>query len=309
MKIALLDTLTFGETDLSGFNQFGDIAIFKTTSPQETQERIAECDAIVTNKVVITAEHMDATPSLKLICIAATGMNNVDLEAAKERNIEVKNVAGYSTDSVIQHTFSMLFYLLGHSRYFDESVKDGTYSKSAIFTDISKPFFEVKGKKWGIIGLGTIGRGVGNIAKAFGAEVFYYSTSGVNRTEDFQRLNLDDMLKSCDIITIHAPLNEKTNNLLDYEQLLTCKDGAVILNLGRGGIINEEAVARIIDEKNISFGLDVLKKEPMIENHPLLSVKNKENLYITPHIAWASVEARDTLINAIIQNIIDSELD
>lgn len=309
MKIALLDTLTFGDIDLSAFDQFGDVVLYKTTAPKEVQNNIANCDAIVTNKVVITAEHMDATPSLKLICIAATGMNNVDLEAAKQRNIEVKNVAGYSTDSVIQHTFSMLFYLLGHSRYYDEFVKDASYSKSPIFTDISKPFFELKGKKWGIIGLGSIGRGVANIARAFGAEVFYYSTSGVNRTEDFQRANLEDMLKSCDIITIHAPLNEKTNNLLDYEQLLTCKDGAIVLNLGRGGIINEDAVAKIIDEKNISFGLDVLSKEPMRENHPLLSVKNKENLYITPHIAWASLEARATLIELIIKNITDSKLD
>jgi lactate dehydrogenase-like 2-hydroxyacid dehydrogenase len=309
MRIVLLDTLTFGETDLSGFDRFGEVVVYKKTTSDEIEARITNCDVIVTNKVVITAENMDASPSLKLICIAATGMNNVDLEAAKARGIEVKNVAGYSTDSVIQHTFSMLFYLLGHSRYFDESVKDGTYSRSAIFTDISKPFSELKGKKWGIIGLGTIGRGVGEIARAFKAEVFYYSTSGVNRTEDFQRTNLDDMLKNCDIITIHAPLNEKTTNLLDYEQLLTCKDGAFILNLGRGGIINEEAIARIIDEKNIFFGLDVLTKEPMRENHPLLSVKNKENLYITPHIAWASVEARDTLIASTIQNMIDSGLD
>lgn len=303
MKIVLLDTLTFGETDLSGFKALGEVEVYKTTSPQDVQNRITNSDVIVTNKVVISDEHMKHTPSLKLICVAATGMNNVDLEAAKKRNIAVKNVAGYSTDSVIQHTFSMLFYLIGHSRYYDEYVKDGTYSNSPIFTDVSKPFFEIKGKKWGIIGLGEIGRGVANIAKTFGAEMFYYSTSGRNRTEDFQRMNLDELLKSCDIISVHAPLNEQTNNLLDYEQLLTCKEGAVVLNLGRGGIINEEAVARIVDEKNIFFGLDVLTKEPMIQNHPLLSVKNKNNIYITPHIAWTSVEARDKLIALTIENI------
>ena len=230
-------------------------------------------------------------------------MNNVDLDSAKKRNIAVKNVAGYSTQSVIQHTFSMLFYLLGHSRYYDEYVKDASYSKSPIFTDVSKPFFEVKGKKWGIIGLGSIGRGVATIASAFGAEILYYSTSGRNRTDDFQRANLDELLQTCDIITIHAPLNEQTNNLLDYEELLTCKDGATILNLGRGGIINEDAVARVIDKKNLYFGLDVLTKEPMRENHPLLSVKNRDNLYITPHIAWTSVEARDSLIASVVKNI------
>lgn len=303
LKIVLLDTLTFGETNLREFNNLGKVEVFQTTSVEQTQERIIDANVIVSNKVVITKTHMQKSKNLKLICVAATGMNNIDLQAAKELKIEVKNVAGYSTDSVIQHTFSMLFYLVGHSRYYDEVVKDGTYSKSKIFTDVSKPFFEIKGKKWGIIGLGAIGRGVANIASAFGAEIFYYSTSGVNRTQDFQRQNLDDMLCSCDIITIHAPLNDKTNNLLDYEQLLTCKDGAIILNLGRGGIVNEDAVSRIIDEKNISFGLDVLTKEPMQQNHPLLSVKNKENLYITPHIAWTSVEAREKLISSTVENI------
>ena len=303
MQIVLLDTLTFGNTNLSAFDALGEVSAYETTSEEQTEERIINAEVIITNKVVITKEFMISAKNLKLICVAATGMNNVDLDGAKELNIEVKNVAGYSTDSVIQHTFSMLFYLLGHSRYYDEVVKDGSYSRSPIFTDVSHPFFEVKGKKWGIIGLGSIGRGVANIAKAFGAELFYYSTSGVNRTEDFQRTSLEEMLKTCDIITIHSPLNEKTNNLLDYEELATCKEGATILNLGRGGIINEEAVAKIIDEKNIFFGLDVLTKEPMRENHPLLNVKNKENLYITPHIAWTSVEARDKLISGVAQNI------
>ncbi|MEA2073874.1 MAG: D-2-hydroxyacid dehydrogenase [Campylobacterota bacterium] len=303
MQIVLLDTLTFGSTDLSSFDALGDVVSYKTTSSNETQERVTNATVIVTNKVVITKEFMLAAKELKLICIAATGMNNVDLEAAKELNIEVKNVAGYSTDSVIQHTFSMLFYLLGHSRYYDEVVKDGTYSRSPIFTDVSKPFFEVKGKKWGIIGLGSIGSGVAKIASAFGTEVCYYSTSGKNHSQPYTRVELQELLESCDIITIHAPLNEQTNNLLDYEQLLTCKEGATILNLGRGGIINEEAVAKIVDEKNLFFGLDVLSQEPMRENHPLLSVKNRDSLYITPHIAWTSVEARDKLIASIIENI------
>ena len=306
MKIVLLDALSFGETSLAAFDALGDIEVYQTTTPEQTQEHITNATVIVTNKVVITKEHMQNVKELKLICVAATGTNNVDLEAAKELGIEVKNVAGYSTDSVIQHTFSMLFYLIGHSRYYDEVTKNKSYSKSGLFTDVSHPFFEVKGKKWGIIGLGSIGRGVATIAKAFGAKVFYYSTSGVNRTEDFQRTTLEDMLQNCDIISIHAPLNEKTQNLLDYEQLLTCKEGAVVLNLGRGGIINEEAVARVIDEKNLSFGLDVFTKEPLVESSPLLSVKNKERLYLTPHIAWTSLEAREKLIAKVVQNIKES---
>jgi glycerate dehydrogenase len=303
LKIVILDALTFGETLLGGFFKLGDVDIFQTTSPEETQERIAHCTVIVTNKVVITSEHMQNTPSLKLICVAATGMNNVDLEAAKKMGIAVKNVSGYSTDSVIQHTFSMLFYLMGHSRYYDEYVKNGSYSRSKIFTDVSKPFFELKAKRWGIIGLGTIGQGVANIAKAFGAEVCYYSTSGKNNSQDFLHVELDELLKTSHIISIHAPLNDKTLNILDYEQLLMCREGAVVLNLGRGGIINEEAVARIVDEREIYFGLDVLKQEPMERNHPLLSVINRDRLYITPHIAWTSVEARERLIESVIENI------
>ena len=303
MKVVVLDALTFGETDLSGFDVFGEVDVYQTTSANQTLERITDADVIVTNKVVIDEEHMSGCKNLKLISIAATGMNNVDLEAAKKHGIAVKNVAGYSTDSVIQHTFSMLFYLIGHSKYYDDVVKSGDYSRSAIFTDVSQPFFEVKGKKWGIIGLGTIGRGVATIARAFGAEVCYYSTSGKNATTDFTQLELEDLLKTCEIISIHAPLNEQTQNLLDYNQLQMLQDNAVVLNLGRGGIINEEAVAKIIDERELSFGLDVLTKEPMLENHPLLAVKNKERLYVSPHIAWTSIEARDSLIALTIQNI------
>jgi len=303
VKIVLLDALTFGETDLSGFDELGDVEVYKTTSHEQTLTRITNANVIVTNKVVITKDMMSQCNDLKLICVAATGMNNVDLDAAKEHNIVVKNVAGYSTDSVIQHTFSILFYLLGHARYYDEYVKDSSYANSAIFTDVSKPFFEVKDKRWGIIGMGSIGRGVANIAQAFGAEICYYSTSGKNTKTDYKHLELHELLKTCDIITIHAPLNDKTNNLLDYNELAMCKDAACVLNLGRGGIINEDAIAKIIDEKNIYFGLDVLTKEPMVKNHPLLNIKNKENLYITPHIAWASVEARETLIASVIQNI------
>ncbi|MDH4944849.1 D-2-hydroxyacid dehydrogenase [Sulfurimonas sp. C5] len=303
MKIVLLDTITFGDTDLSGFNQFGDVVAYEKTTAEQTQERVIDADVIVTNKVVITKEIMKNSNNLKLICIAATGMNNVDLEAAKELGIEVKNVSGYSTDSVIQHTFSMLFYLMGHSRYYDESVKDGTYSQSGIFTDVSRPFFEVKNKKWGIIGLGEIGRGVAKVASCFGADVYYFSTSGKNNNDEYTSVDLKTLMSTSDIITIHAPLNEQTNNLLDETQLSLCKEGAIVLNLGRGGIINEDAVAKLVDQKELYFGLDVFTKEPLPSESPLLAVKNKNRLYMTPHIAWTSVEARDELIAGVIKNI------
>ena len=303
MKVVLLDTLTFGDTDLSGFDAFGEVRAYETTAPEETQERIADADVIVTNKVVIGDAMMAATPTLKLICIAATGMNNVDLDAASARGIAVKNVAGYSTDSVIQHTFSMLFYLMGHSRYYDDYVKNGEWQRSPIFTHIGRPFFEVREKTWGIIGLGEIGRGVASVAKAFGANVRYYSTSGKNDDPEYEKVTLSRLLEESDIVTIHAPLNSTTKGLIGHSELLIMKDGAVLLNLGRGGIVDERALAAIIDAKPIYVGLDVLEKEPMTDPHPLLQIKHKERLYITPHIAWASAEARETLIAKVVGNI------
>ena len=303
MKIVILDAITFGDTDLSGFNALGEVIVHQKTSAQEVDERITDADVLVTNKVVITAQNMENAKALKLICVAATGTNNVDLQAAKERSIAVKNVVGYSTESVVQHTFAMLFYLIEHMKYYDGAVKDGFWSRSGVFTDISNPFFEINGKKWGIIGLGTIGKRVGGIAKNFGCEVSYFSTSGKNSDAEFASVTLEQLLKESDIISIHAPLNDATKNLLDYEQLLTCKQNAVILNLGRGGIINEEAVAKIIDEKDIFFGLDVLTKEPIDLHDPLLGVKNRNRLLITPHIAWTSKEAREALIVGVIENI------
>ena len=306
MKIVLLDAITFGNISLECFDAFGEVVKFEKTAPSQTLERIKDAQVVVTNKVVITKEMMQSTPSLKLICIAATGMNNVDLEAARELGIDVKNVAGYSTDSVVQHTFSMLFYLMGHARYYDEVVKSGEYSRSGVFTDVSHPFYEVKGKTWGIIGLGAIGREVARVARAFGANVIYYSTSGRNSSDAYEQVVLHRLLESSDIITIHAPLNEKTKNLLNYEKLQHLKERAVVLNLGRGGIIDEAAVAEIVDEREIYFGLDVFEKEPLPEESPLLSVKYPERLYMTPHIAWTSVEARKRLIAMVCQNIKES---
>lgn len=308
MKIVILDALTFGDADLSVFNSLGEVEIYETTNHEQTSSRITNATVIITNKVVIDDELMSGATNLKLICIAATGMNNIDLEAAVSRGISVKNVAGYSTNSVVQHTFSILFYLMGHSRYYDEYVKDSSYTKSPIFTHLPKPFFELKGKKWGIIGLGTIGRGVASIASAFGAKVCYHSTSGKNITRDYLHVELKTLLETCDIISVHAPLNEQTKNLLSYNELSLCKDKAVILNLGRGGIIDEDASAKIVDERELYFGLDVLEKEPMRENHPFLSVKNKNRLYITPHIAWASNEARKKLIELVAKNITETTL-
>ncbi len=303
MKIVFLDAATLGKTALDALRQFGEVDIYETTFSGETLERIKHADIVITNKVVITERMMASAKHLKLICVAATGMNNVDLEAALSHHIEVKNVAGYSTHSVVQHTFSMLLYLVGSSCYYDRYVKEGLWVSSPIFTHIDRAFFEIHGKKWGIIGLGEIGRGVASVATAFGAEVCYYSTSYKNENETYAKVGLSALLETCDIISIHAPLNANTKGLISQSELLQLKEGAILLNLGRGGIVDEAALARIIDVKDIKAGLDVLEAEPMQEQHPLLHVKNKEALYITPHIAWTSIEARNLLVQKIVDNI------
>lgn len=305
MKLVILDAKTLGnDIDLSGFSQFGEVEIFKTTKPEETLERVKDKDIVITNKVIIDKNIIDNAPNLKLICVAATGVNNIDIKYAKQRGIQVRNVAGYSTESVVQHTFAMLFYLLENLRYYDDYVKSGEYAKSDIFTHLGKPFWEVRGKTWGIIGLGTIGRKVADVASSFGANIIYYSTSGVERKEKYPRVSLEELLKTSDIVSIHAPLNEKTKGLIGYEQIKLMKPTAYLLNLGRGGIVIEEDLAKALDESLIAgAGLDVLEKEPIAEDNPLLKIKNKEKLFITPHIAWTSIEARKTLINEIIENI------
>mgnify|MGYP003583322548 FL=1 len=305
MKIVILDRATLGfDVDISVFEKYGTVISYDFTKKEETEDRIKDADIVLTNKVLITKEHMDNS-NIQLICITATGMNNVDLEYAKIKKIEVKNVAGYSTSSVVQVGFSMIFHFVQKLNYYKNYVDQGKWQKSDIFTHIDKPFFELDGKKVGIIGLGEIGRNFAKKAKAFDCEVMYYSTSGRNSNSEYKQVSLDELLKTCDIITIHAPLNDDTKDLLNYENMKNIKDGAILLNLGRGGIINEADLAKIIDEKEIYCGIDVVSVEPILDSNPLLSVKNKEQLLLLPHIGWSSVEARNRLIEMVAQNIED----
>jgi len=304
MNIVLLDSKTLGEDlDLSPLLQFGSLKSYESTLHEETLERIDNADIVITNKVLITKEIMQKTPNLKLICIAATGMNNIDLDAAKKLGIVVKNVSGYSTPSVVQHTLTMALYLLGKLSYYNHVVKEGIWSRQTLFTDVSQPFAEIGGKKWGIIGLGTIGKEVAKIATAFGATVDYYSTSGNNKINDYHHSELNDLLAECDIISIHAPLNEQTQNLINASNLPYLKEGAILLNLGRGGIVNEAELAVELDKKEIYVGLDVLSQEPIKQDNPLMKIKHSNRLLITPHIAWASIESRQRLLEGIMQNI------
>lgn len=308
MKIVFLDEATIGQ--LSGLNKIkalGEYVGYDYTLPQDTVARIAGADVVITNKVIIDKALMQSNPSLKLICIAATGTNNVDLQAANELDIQVKNVAGYSTESVLQITFSLLFQWMSHICQFNDYVQSGAYAQAKLFTTITPAFNELAGKRYGIIGLGAIGRRVAEVAKAFGAEVVYYSTSGNNHNPDYKQIALEELLQTADVISVHAPLNDKTNNLLNADSFKLTKSTAFILNVGRGGIINEAALAEALDTDCIGgAGIDVFTKEPVLETNPLMNVKNKHKLFMTPHIAWASVEARERLLSLIAKNIIDS---
>lgn len=303
MKIVILDRATLGfDVDVSIFNTLGEVTSYDITNASETKDRVKDADIVITNKVLITSEIMEAS-NLKLICISATGTNNVDLEYAKKKNIEVKNVAGYSSSSVVQLAFSMIFHFVQKLDYYKKYVDEQNWQKSLIFTHIDKPFFELDGKRVGIIGLGDIGSNLAKKAQSFDCEVVYYSTSGKNSNSDYKRVELDELLSTSDIISIHCPLNENTKNLLNYQNMKNIKNGGILLNLGRGGIINEDDLAKIIDEKEIYCGIDVVSVEPILENNPLLKVKNKNQLLLTPHIGWASIEARTRLVSMVANNI------
>ena len=305
LKICILDAKTLGsDADLSGLSEFGEVTVYDTTKPDEVADRIKDQEIVITNKVVLNESNMKDALKLKIICVTATGTNNIDLEYAKKRAIAVSNIPGYSTVSVAQHTFAMLLYLMESLKYYDEYVKSMDYSKNDVFSHLDKPFEELWGKTWGIIGLGAIGNSVASIATAFGCRVVYYSTSGNNNNSRYERVELDELLNQSDIVSIHAPLNDKTKNLIDYKSLKAMKKSAILLNLGRGGIVNEIDLAKALDEDLIKgAALDVLETEPIRSDNPLLTLKNKDKLLITPHIAWASVQARKRLINELELNI------
>lgn len=304
MKIVFLDAETLGEDiSLDKFDSFGEVIKYQDTNSEETLLRVKNCDVVVTNKVEITKEIIENS-NFKLICVAATGTNNIDIEAAKQANIEVKNVSDYSTSSVAQMTFTLTLDLIHKLDYYKQYVESLSWSNGKLFTNVDKPFFELKNKKWGIIGLGNIGKEVAKIAKAFGCEVNYYSTSGKNLDTNYNHLSLEDLLKQSDIISIHSPLNKTTHNLLNKTNLNLLKKDCILVNVGRGGIINEKDLAEKLDsQESLYCALDVVEKEPIEKDNPLLKIKNKDRLVLTPHIAWSSIEARITLVDRIFDNI------
>lgn len=304
MKIVFLDAYSVGDVDMTPISRLGEYIQYDTTQPSQVIERCVDADVVITNKVKLMQPELEALPNLKLICIAATGMNNVDLSYAAHKGIPVKNVANYSTDSVAELTLSLVMGLVQSTGYYDRYVKSGEYGRSGLFTHHARPYFEIKGKTWGIMGLGNIGGRVAQIATVLGAKVIYNSTSGKNHNKGYDHKSLEELLAESDIVTIHAPLNERTQNLLDYDKLCLMKSSAFLVNVGRGGIVSETGLVQALRENRLAgAGLDVFEQEPLAADHPLLAADIQEKLLLTPHIAWASAEARQRLVNMMAKHI------
>lgn len=305
MNIVFLEKLSLGlDIDLTMFEEFGNVTYYDLTSKAEVASRIKDADIIIANKAPMNEETLKDALNLKLICLTATGTNNIDFEYTNSRGIEVKNVKGYSTMSVAQHTFALLFYLYEKLNKYDSYVKEGNYCLSPLFSVFDYPFYELDNKTWGIVGLGAIGRKVATIAKAFGCNVIYYSTTGKNDDSEFKRVDFEELLCESDIISIHAPLTDDTLNLFGEKEFKLMKKTAFLINVGRGPIVNEQALYdALVNDEIMAAGLDVLVTEPMCKENPLLQIKDSSKLIITPHIGWATFEARSRCVKNTYENV------
>ena len=304
-NIVFLDAATLDEDiSLAPLAEKGRLQVYDITHPEEVSERIAQADVVIVNKVRLFQPQIDVAPKLRLICVAATGTDNVDSAYAQSKGIAVKNVKGYSTDSVAQLTFAHILALVQHTAYFDRYVHSGAYINSPIFSHHGRSFWELKGKRLGIIGMGEIGRRVAEIAVAFGMEVVYFSTSGTAHCSLYPCLGLEDLLRTADVLSIHAPLNAATRNLIAGEQLALMKPSALLINMGRGGIVDEEALVNALNKGLIAgAGTDVFSREPLPAGHAFYGIANQESLSLSPHIGWASIEARSRLVEMLAANI------
>ena len=304
-KIVFLDAGTVD--DLPAFKKFrelGDFTSYSRSSAEELLERATDAEVLITNKVPLSAETIERLPKLKLICVAATGTNNIAKEAAAARGIPVRNVAGYSTDSVAQLTLTALFTVAMDLLHLNREVYNGAYFRAKDFTLWRHPFYELKGKRYGIIGMGTIGQRVAELATAYDAEVVYFSVRGHDHDVPYPRLELEEFLATSDVVSIHCALTEQTEGLLDLTRLRQMKSSAYLINVARGGIVVEPDLVTALNEGIIAgAAVDVFTQEPLPDDHPYLSVQNQEKLLLTPHIGWASVEARTRLIEGIMDNI------
>lgn len=305
MKIVVLEGNSLGrDIDLTVFEKLGELVIYDQSNAEDTPEKVKDADIIIVNKVPMNEQTLRDAPNLKMIAITATGYNIIDKAYTDSRGIAVANVGGYSTDSVAQHTFALALYLVDQMDYYDKYVKTGEYVKSDIFCHFDKKIFELAGKTWGIIGMGAIGRKVAEIARVFGCRILYYSTTGKNTHQEYDSVDLDTLLAQSDIVSIHAPLNPVTENLMNLENFKKMKPSAILINVARGPIVNEADLVKALKEGMIAgAGLDVISAEPMKEGNPLLEIQDSSKLIVTPHIAWATGEARQRLTDEVYLNI------
>ena len=305
MKIVALEIKNVGkDISLERFNEFGELETYMNSKPEEMAERCKGADVIIVNKLPVNETTIGSVDTLKIVLTTATGYDNIDVAFLKSRGVKVCNVKGYSTDSVAQHTFALLFYVYEKLRSYDDFVKSREYSKHDIFTYFDEPFSELSGKVWGIVGLGEIGKRVAKIATAFGCEVVYYSTSGRNSNNDYEQVDFETLLKISDIISVHAPLNEKTKYLFNADAFKKMKKTAVFINVGRGPIVNDRDLTDALKADEIAAAaIDVLEKEPMDPNSPYFEITDSRKLFITPHIAWATQESRERLVAETYYNL------
>lgn len=307
MTIVFLDTATVADLpeELARFSVYGSFTGYESTRPEEVVERAQDAQVVITNKVVIGETEMDQLPQLQLICVAATGTNNVDLTAAKNRGIPVRNVRGYSTDSVAQLTLTSLFALAMDLMHLNDAVYDGTYAKSPSFSYWRQPFYELGGARFGIIGLGAIGRRVAELASAYGAKVVYHSVSGGNTEgQPYPHVSLAELLETSQVVSVHCPLTAQTRNLIDYPAMEKMNPSAYLINMARGGIVNEADLVLALNAGELAgAAADVFTTEPLPADHVFTTINERKKLLLTPHIGWASVEARMTLLAGIRENI------
>lgn len=304
LKIVFLDEYTLGGADLEVLRALGDYTGYENTRSAEVVERCLGAEVVITNKVVIGSRQMEALPQLRLICVAATGMNNIDLDAARERGIEVRNAAGYSTHSVAETTLGAAIGLRRNIVWYDRYVKSGAYTAAGRQFHFHRPNHQLHGSRWGIVGLGAIGHEVARLASAFGCEVAYTSTSGVSRKEPYPEMPLAELLRWADTLSIHAPLNDRTRGMIGATELAAMKSSAILINVARGGIVDEAALAEALDKGAIAgAALDVFTKEPPAADNPLLHLREPDRLLASPHNAWSPAEAIAVLVKCVETNI------
>ncbi len=302
IKIVFLDASTVGaDLDLSVLEKYGELTVYGSTSADEFEQRTADCDILIINKIKVGPHNLKTCKNLKLICITATGYDNIDTEYCRERGIAVCNVVGYSTQNVAQITLAMALSLISHLREYDRSVSDGTYTRGGVANILTPVYNEIYGKTWGIVGYGNIGRQVANVARALGCRVV-----AVKRTpdENVECVDMDTLCRISDIISVHTPLNDGTRNIINADRIALMKKNAIFINVARGAVADEAALTEAILKGQIGgLGVDVYTKDPIPEDHPYHKIAGFDNVYFTPHMAWGSYEARVRCIGEICKNI------